>query len=75
MNKLDLYTMDGWVNIPAVLEYQRDNDLPFAFVYGGRGIGKTYGDRIEIVSGLAQGEKVITSGYQKVSEGMSVNAE
>lgn len=39
------------------------------------GIGKTYGDRIEIVSGLAQGEKVITSGYQKVSEGMSVNAE
>ena len=38
-------------------------------------VGKTYGDRIEIVSGLAQGEKVITSGYQKVSEGMSINAE
>lgn len=47
MNKLNLYTPDGWVNIPAVLDYQRERDLPFAFVYGGRGIGKTYGALLE----------------------------
>lgn len=35
-------------------------------------IGKTNGNRIAISSGLAQGETVITEGYQKVGEGTPV---
>ena len=34
-----LYTDEGWVNIRGVL----DTGLPFIFLVGGRGIGKTYG--------------------------------
>ena len=34
-----LYTEEGWVNIRGVL----NTGLPFIFLVGGRGIGKTYG--------------------------------
>lgn len=39
----DLYTTDGWVNIPAIRSYMRANNLPFCFCTGGRATGKTYG--------------------------------
>ena len=43
-NIKDLYHKEGgWVNIPAVLRFMTDEQLPFGFVWGGRGIGKTYG--------------------------------
>ena len=35
-------------------------------------LGATTGNRIEVTAGLSKGEKVITSGYQKVSEGSKV---
>ena len=35
-------------------------------------VGETQGDRIIILSGLAEGDKVIVEGYQKVSEGSEV---
>jgi RND family efflux transporter MFP subunit len=35
-------------------------------------IGKTVGDRVEILSGLSDGERVVTSGAEKVSEGRRV---
>ena len=35
-------------------------------------MGRTAGDRIEVLSGIAAGDRVITEGYQKVSEGTSV---
>ena len=35
-------------------------------------IGQTQGDRIVILSGLAEGDKIIVEGYQKVSEGSQV---
>lgn len=35
-------------------------------------LGETVGNRVIIASGLQEGESVITSGYQKVSEGTSV---
>ena len=38
-----LYTPDGWVNIPAIRAFMRENNLVFLFCFGGRGIGKTYG--------------------------------
>jgi len=34
--------------------------------------GQVQGDRICIVSGLAEGDKVIVEGYQKVSQGSEV---
>lgn len=34
--------------------------------------GQPVGNRIEVLTGLAQGERVITQGYQKVSEGTPV---
>jgi len=35
-------------------------------------LGETFGNRIEILSGISNGEKVIVAGYQKVSEGSEV---
>ena len=35
-------------------------------------VGQTIGDRIQILSGLSEGDKVIVEGYQKVSEGTRV---
>lgn len=35
-------------------------------------VGQSAGGRTEILSGLKEGDKVITKGYQKVSEGMQV---
>ena len=34
--------------------------------------GKTIGDRVEILSGLSAGERVVVSGAEKVSEGAKV---
>ena len=39
----NLYTTDGWVDIPAVRSFMREAGLVFLFCFGGRGIGKTYG--------------------------------
>ena len=36
---MNLYTPDGWVDIPAILAC----GMPFIFCVGGRGTGKTYG--------------------------------
>jgi multidrug efflux pump subunit AcrA (membrane-fusion protein) len=35
-------------------------------------MGKTMGNRIEVISGLDKDDHVITNGYQKVSEGTEV---
>ena len=35
-------------------------------------IGKVFGDKVEILSGLTDGERVIGSGAEKVSEGTRV---
>jgi RND family efflux transporter MFP subunit len=35
-------------------------------------VGKTLGDRVEILSGLADGERVVVAGADKVSEGVKV---
>ena len=35
-------------------------------------MGKTMGDRIQVLSGLTKDDRVITNGYQKVSEGTEV---
>lgn len=36
-------------------------------------VGATYGDRIEVTEGVAAGDKIITEGYQKLSEGSKIN--
>ena len=36
---LQLYTDDGWLNMPAIIE----SEQPFKFIAAGRGTGKTYG--------------------------------
>ena len=38
-------------------------------------MGKTLGNRIEVLSGLDKDDRVITNGYQKVSEGTIVQTE
>jgi multidrug efflux pump subunit AcrA (membrane-fusion protein) len=35
-------------------------------------IGQTLGNRVEIVSGLSENQRVVTEGYQKLSEGTEV---
>lgn len=41
--KLRLYTDAGWMDFPSIRHYMHQKGLPFCFVWGGRGIGKTYG--------------------------------
>jgi len=36
-------------------------------------IGKSVGDRVEILSGLSDGERVVVSGSEKINEGVKVN--
>ena len=38
-------------------------------------MGKTMGNRIQVLSGLSKDDRVITNGYQKVSEGTLVETE
>lgn len=38
--KLDIYVKDGWVDIEKILSFA--DQYPFIYVWGGRGIGKTY---------------------------------
>ncbi len=40
----NLYLPEGWLNVPMI----DDLDVPFVFVFGGRGIGKSYGVMDEI---------------------------
>jgi multidrug efflux pump subunit AcrA (membrane-fusion protein) len=35
-------------------------------------VGKTAADRVEILSGLSNGERLVVSGLEKVSEGVKV---
>ena len=35
-------------------------------------IGETWGNRVVISEGIAQGQRVVTEGYQKLSEGTRV---
>lgn len=45
-----LYLDDGWLNVDAINRMK----YPFIFVYGGRGIGKTFGEA-QIVTGAGRG--------------------
>ena len=42
-SRIDLYTADGWLNVPAVRSYMLERHLPMLFCVGGRATGKTYG--------------------------------
>lgn len=41
--KPNLYTVDGWLDIPVIRQFMLEEDLPFLFCVGGRATGKTYG--------------------------------
>ncbi|MCC6445911.1 MAG: efflux RND transporter periplasmic adaptor subunit [Armatimonadetes bacterium] len=59
---------------------RRSYDLPFVFVLDGSGtarmrlvtLGKAHPGRIEVLSGLTPGERVVTSGVEKLEDGMRV---
>jgi membrane fusion protein, multidrug efflux system len=38
-------------------------------------IGKTYGDRVEILSGLVAGDNIITDGYQQLYDGQPITTQ
>ena len=42
-SRIDLYTADGWLNVPAVRSFMLKNGLPVLLCVGGRATGKTYG--------------------------------
>ena len=35
-------------------------------------LGKSLGDRVEVVSGLAPGDRIVTGGVERVSDGVKV---
>ena len=48
---MQLYTSGGWLNVQQI----NDMKYPFVFVYGGRGIGKTFGEA-DIITGSGRGK-------------------
>lgn len=42
MDKLNLYTKDGWLNAPSIAEYATRHRINFIIIIGKRQIGKTY---------------------------------
>lgn len=40
---MNLYNNDGYLDIPKIRQLQHEKKLPFCFIWGGRGTGKTYG--------------------------------
>lgn len=52
---MKLYTEDGWLDVPALLR----TGLPFLFVVGGRGTGKTYGALKEARRRSSEGHRFI----------------
>lgn len=43
MKTTELFDQNGFLNIPYIRKYQEEKYLPFCWIWGGRGIGKTYG--------------------------------
>ncbi|WP_407481719.1 efflux RND transporter periplasmic adaptor subunit [Elizabethkingia meningoseptica] len=60
--------VDG-VSNNKVFVIQKDNTVKLTKVVGGR----IFGDRIEIISGLNQGDKVVTSGQINLTDGTKVS--
>lgn len=64
-------------NIPLTAVQKRADGSLFVWTVGADSaahrttvtIGQTVGNRIEILSGLTEGQRVVTEGYQKLSEG------
>ena len=60
MGKINLFEESGYLDIPAIRKYQEENALPYCFIWGSRGIGKTYGVLKEQVRrNVETGEKFI----------------
>lgn len=67
------------ITVPVRCVQQNADGRKFVWTVGGGKahrtivtVGQAEGDRIAVVSGLTKGDRVITSGYQKVSEGSAV---
>lgn len=70
------------ITLPAEVVQLLANDQPFVWVVDNTSkvhlrnvkIGEQTADGIQIISGLSKGDKVVTDGYQKLSEGLIVKA-
>lgn len=57
---MEIFDSNGYLNIKAIREYQEKKGLVFCWIWGGRGIGKTYGALLEAVRRNREtGEKFI----------------
>ena len=60
MAKLELFEESGYLNIPAIRKYMEENQIVYVFIWGSRGIGKTYGVLLDqIKRNRETGEKFI----------------
>lgn len=60
MGKINLFEPSGYLDIPAIRRYQETAGLPYCFIWGSRGIGKTYGVlKEQIRRNREDGEKFI----------------
>lgn len=47
---MNIFGDNGYLDIKAIKEYARANNIYFVFIYGGRGTGKTYGELQDVVT-------------------------
>lgn len=54
--KPNIYTDDGWLDVPAIRQFMLSENLPFMFCVGGRATGKTYGALLDVRQRAAAGD-------------------
>lgn len=60
MAKINLFEESGYLDIPSIRKYMEDNQIVYTFIWGSRGIGKTYGVlREQVKRNLDHNEKFI----------------
>lgn len=60
MARINLFEPSGYLDIPSIRKYMEDNDIVYTFIWGSRGIGKTYGVlREQVKRNLDHNEKFI----------------
>ena len=74
MGKLELFHENGYLNIPSIRAFQEEHNLPYSFIWGSRGIGKTYGVLTdEVRRNKEEGEKFIMMRRTAVQTSLIMN--
>ena len=56
---MNIYLENGYLNVRGIIEYAKKRKIPYIFIIGARGIGKTYNAVDYMTNDLPEGEKYV----------------